>query len=120
METFAIPHYRCYQSRTQFRTIVNLLKTGKEHRAACWQSPKRAWTLTFKKDPVTTKAILDFYAARQGRFESFYWMDPKGVLRTVRFDHDDLQALINYGGYGEFQITFAEVAPELLQVPEPA
>lgn len=101
---------------TEFYTIIDKVFTARNERKSYWDAPKRSWTLTFEKDPVTRKRLEDFFVAKRGRFRSFDWVWEKdrggdGMTYHVRFDEDSLSTDISDYGFGKLEVKIKEVFP---------
>ena len=101
---------------TEFYTIIDKVFTARNERKSYWDAPKRSWTLTFEKDPVTRKRLEDFFVAKRGRFRSFDWVWEKdrggdGKTYHVRFDEDSLNTDISDYGFGKIEVKIKEVFP---------
>lgn len=64
----------------RWSTIVQTSASGRETRAALWQYPLHTWELTFEflraDARAELQAIMGFFNARRGAFESFLFEDP--------------------------------------------
>ena len=68
------------------------------------------WTLTFQVSWAEMENIRDFYNARCGSYEKFYWDDPwSGTTKIVRFAEDSLDIETEYKLNGKFKIKLKEV-----------
>ena len=81
---------------SRFRTLITGFESGTEQRRAKWSTPLHTFSLTFalRKERII-KEIWDFYVARGGAAEAFYftthaqWLEPSHTY-TVRFAEDEL------------------------------
>lgn len=91
-----------------YDTSIGASVSGKETRTA-WQAAARIrFELTFEalRETALTgdemQSLLNFFTARQGRFDTFYFTDPKGGGQvTVRFDQDELEFTQQIVGWWE-------------------
>jgi len=92
METLTIPCDRkSITEKVKERTLISPFENGAEQMRAKWSSPLREWTLHFLKLKTVGEQLKDFWIARKGSAESFYWTSPiDNVQYTVRFKDDDL------------------------------
>lgn len=68
----------------KFFTLVTETESGKEQRRSKWSTPLREWELTFKNRPTSEMQTLrDFFIARKGQYDSFYWLNPNEYQRTA-------------------------------------
>lgn len=92
LQTFTENPSYVYALAPEYRTDVNEFENAEEERINRWTTPKRRWDLEFRMLTKTRmETIRDFFIARKGRFEAFYWTCKiDGVQYIVRFDDDDL------------------------------
>jgi uncharacterized protein (TIGR02217 family) len=62
------------------KTLIQTSVSGKENRAALWTAPRWRWTLSFNflRDLIDAndfRALVGFYLARQGSYDSFLFND---------------------------------------------
>ena len=90
METFTFPcNFRSITEKINYRTIVSPFESGAEQTRAKWSAVLREWTLLFRKTAAIGNQLRDFYIARKGSAEAFYWTSPiDNVQYTVRFKDD--------------------------------
>lgn len=119
MERLSLEVFGAYSRLVQFSTNVVLLATGKEQRHSRWQSPRRTWTLTVKRDPDILAYLRAFFQARKGAYESFEWADPSGIIRVVRFGADEFEVAVWHGRYGTVKLELIEVGPVTQTAPVP-
>ncbi len=96
METFTWKPDKVITEVAGFRTLVSGFESGTEQRRAKWNTPLHAFSLTFAmRKTRIIKEIWDFYVARKGAAEAFYfttssqWLEPSQTY-TVRFAEDEL------------------------------
>lgn len=120
-DTFNFNYKRAYQVSSSWKTLVDEVYSGGEQRRNLWSSSRKKWILEFDKNGTDSNSIMEFFNARKGRYEAFYWtwedshpvtgesLGGDGEQYTVRFDHDELN-LEHLGlGYSKFQVTLVEV-----------
>ena len=96
MEYFTWKPDRVITQTSRFRTLITGFESGTEQRRAKWSTPLHTFSLTFalRKERII-KEIWDFYVARGGAAEAFYftthaqWLEPSHTY-TVRFAEDEL------------------------------
>jgi len=97
------------QESIRYRTLITQFESGREQRRAKG-TPRRRWTLRFRKDQVDADEIWAFYQARKGAFEAFLWTNPlDGQTYTVRFERDDLTRNVFWKCVYEIGLTLIEV-----------
>jgi len=121
VETFNFQYQKAYKVSSQWNTAIDEAFSGNEQRRNLWTNPRKKWVLEFSKNKVQTGAILDFFDARKGSYESFNWVwqatHPKtgadmggdGNTYRVRFQEDSLDFQHLAMGYTNFQISLIEV-----------
>jgi len=93
----------------QFRTLITLFESGREQRRSKG-TPRRRWTLRFRKDQVDADAIWSFYVDRRGAYEAFLWTNPiDGRTYTVRFEQDILSRTVMWKVLFEYGLSLIEV-----------
>lgn len=97
------------QESIHYRTLITEFESGKEQRRSKG-TPRRRWSLKFRKDQVDADTIWSFYVARKGAFESFQWVNPVDTQTyKVRFAEDNLSRQAFWKLCFEYGITFVEV-----------
>ena len=97
------------QESIHYRTLITEFESGKEQRRSKG-TPRRRWSLKFRKDQVDADAIWSFYVARKGAYQAFTWTNPvDGVTHRVRFADDNLTRQVFWRLCYEYGITFLEV-----------
>jgi len=95
METFIPPgkecdNYNVYEERVAFKTARSRMESGATERRALWAYPLRTFVLQYEMlEEEGAEYILNFFLARLGGFEAFYWIH-KTVQYTVVFEEDVL------------------------------
>ena len=120
-ETFNFQYERAYKASSSWKTLIDEVYSGGEQRRNQWSEPRKKWVLQFNVNAANAEDILDFFDARRGRYEAFYWqwqavhpvkgtnMGGDGETYTVRFDDDTLNFEHLFYGNKTFQITLVEV-----------
>ena len=84
--------------RPEFKTVVNIAASGRESRIAQWSSPLWHYELIYSvlRDGAVIPALPElqalqgFYLARQGRFDTFLFLDPDdSIVAGQRFGTGD-------------------------------
>jgi len=100
------PSYIYIEELTR-RTKILSMEDGGEQRSS-FGTPRRIFTLNFDKvTKVIKDSIVDFYDARQGRFEAFGWINPNdSITYDVKFLPNSLEVEeIDYQMYNiQFQL----------------
>jgi len=100
---FDFKYKNSWQDKIGYNTLVTKMESGKEQRRSKGL-PRRKFTLTFDKTTNynnDAQAMWDFFVARKGKFEPFYfdWKQPDGSTEEVkvRFAQDSLsrEAFLN-------------------------
>jgi len=119
--TFSYEYKRAYTVSTKWNTLVDELISGNEQRKNLWSTPLRKWQLDFEAPPDVTQDIVDFFNARRGKYEAFYWkwlatspstgksLGGDDTTYLVRFDQDELDIKHIAIGYTSFSLKFQEV-----------
>lgn len=109
-----------YSYTLSYNTLIDEKWTANEQRRAQWTSPRRTWTIDFKKTPALGRKLEDFFKATMGKFKAFRFKWSKSYedgtdmggddkWYYVRFNTDDLKVNIDYLGYRQFQVELIEV-----------
>lgn len=84
--------------RPEFRTLVKESASGREYRAALRPMPRWRYTIQFEVlragAEAELQALVDFFVARQGAFDSFLFTPPgEASALLVRFvlDYQDFE-----------------------------
>lgn len=107
--------------RPQWKTTVHTSRSGKEQRIGWWTSPLYEFELHIEVlrqgapygSNVEAATLTDFFNARQGSLDTFWFVDPlDGTTRTVRFKEDklDFERVVK-GVWKCPKITLLEVRP---------
>lgn len=107
----------------EFSTLLDKVLTAANFRRKYLDTPKKSWTLSFKKNAENRKLLEDFFIAKKGKFRAFQWTwdsdkGGDGQTYTVRIDTDSLQSDISYLGYGDIQLPIKEVWASPLHATE--
>lgn len=98
-----------FTQETEFRTLVTQMENGPEQRRNK-QPKRRIFQLPFTQFESDAQDITDFFEARQGRFDDFYWQHPDtGEGINVRFGNDNLSRNRDHGLAQSFQIILREI-----------
>ena len=100
----------------KYKTISDETFSARFEKKSYWNSPKRKWTLVFKKNSTVRKQIENFFISKRGKFRAFQWVWDKdkggdGNTYNVRFDSDKLDFSIQEFGFAEFSLDIVEVFP---------
>jgi len=93
MTTFTWIAYNVYTEQVNFKTLSSKFENGVRQRRAKRAYPERVFVLHFEAADWATEAqeILDFFLARMGGYEAFYWVNPNDdVTYQVTFAEDIL------------------------------
>jgi len=92
-ETFSFIPDNSIPQNIEFNTLVSEFENGAEQRRSKRDNSKIGWTLSFILRPKTEmESFKNFFNARKGKLESFYWTNPDdNTTRLVRFDEDKLE-----------------------------
>jgi len=93
MTTFTWIAYNVYTEQVNFNTLSSKFENGVPQRRAKRAYPERVFVLQFEAADWATEAqeILDFFLARLGGYEAFYWVNPNDdVTYQVTFAEDML------------------------------
>jgi len=119
------PHGLCraFVHTREYPVIDNEYRNGESQRSAQATTSRKKWTLAKRLTALQLAALRDFYDARNGAHEAFYFYDPyetnpkfsydpTGVAvtgrYTVRFNSDWSQSVT--AGRSDVQIELIEVA----------
>ena len=90
-----------------YPVLRNVFPSGDSVRGLLGYSTRSSWQQTRRGTPTETEALRDFFVARQGPLEPFYFVDEFGVTKTVRFVNEFNQVL---------RLGRGEVSFELIQL----
>ena len=79
----------------------NAYPDGTSQRANLVETPRRRWRLAKRLTPAQLQELRDFYLARKGPAEPFYFYDPYET--NPRFAHDPIGVSL----YGRYTVRFA-------------
>jgi len=110
MQTFSETPDFVYADEEVFRTSISEMDDGSEQRGKRWATSRRRFVCNFMNRTTTEKdAIQDFFQARAGAYEAFYFTNPVDSTQyTVRFERDSLT--IGLKAYGVYDISVALVS----------
>jgi hypothetical protein len=93
--TWDIEWFITKQFGIEYKTDVDGEKTAHEQRNALLTNPDYDWVLKVPRKPANFIALRQFFEARKGKWQEFYWkwdtaIDPSGdnVTYLVRLDID--------------------------------
>ena len=66
--------------------VENEYRNGESQRSVLATSSRKRWRLAKRLQPVALQALRDFYDARNGATEAFYFYDPHET--SPKFSHD--------------------------------
>jgi len=90
--------------------LENEYRNGESHRSVEATNSRKAWRLAKRLTPVQLAALRDFYEARKGPTEPFYFYDPYET--SPKFSHDPTgQAII-----GRYTVRFDGPWEQALQL----
>jgi uncharacterized protein (TIGR02217 family) len=100
-----------FDSGIQYKTVVTPFESGKEQRRKKWTAGKRRFTLRFNAlSAADVNAILTFFIARCGSYESFTFTNPvDSSSYTVRFESDTIAQQFVTSAAGGLETTLVEV-----------
>jgi len=106
METFNFTPQKTYEYGTKWKTNVSTFGEGKEQRRKKYSLPIRIFHWEAPTCPTGDAAnIQDFFNARFGSYEAFYWTNPiDSIIYTVRFVEDSLK--IEYINFNIRKVSF--------------
>jgi hypothetical protein len=122
--TTVLPHSLCraFVHEREYPVLDNEYRYGESQRSAQASNSRKRWRLAKRPTPAQLAALREFYDARKGPTEPFYFYDPYET--NPKFSHDPT-GLAVAGRYsvrfaGEWSQTVylgrADVAIELIEV----
>jgi len=94
----------------EYPVLENEYRNGESHRSVEATNSRKAWRLAKRLTPVQLAALRDFYEARKGPTEPFYFYDPYET--SPKFSHDPTgQAII-----GRYTVRFDGPWEQALQL----
>lgn len=97
-----------FTRKEDYPVMRNEFASGDSVRGLLGSSTRNGWQQTRRGVPVETEALRDFYEARSGPLEAFYFVDEFGVTKTVRFATEWSQVLRL--GRGEVSFELVQLA----------
>ncbi len=98
-----------FSKEIEWGTLVTPFENGPEQRRNK-QPKRRVFKLPFTQFQSDAQDIRDFFNARQGRYDDFYWQNPDtGEVINVRFASDNLSRSRIYDVAESFSITLREI-----------
>jgi hypothetical protein len=77
---------RAFAHERAYPLIENEYKNGESQRSVLATNSRKRWRLAKRLPPATLQALRDFYDARNGHTEAFYFYDPYET--SPKFSHD--------------------------------
>lgn len=77
---------RAFVHQREYPVLDNEYRNGESHRSVQASNSRKRWRLTKRLAPAALAAIRDFYNARRGPTEPFYFYDPYEA--SPKFTHD--------------------------------
>ena len=96
-----------FTRKEDYPVVRNDFPSGDSVRGLLGSSTRNGWQQTRRGTADETEALRDFYEARSGPLEAFYFVDEFGVTKTVRFATEWSQVL---------RLGRGEVSFELIQL----
>jgi hypothetical protein len=92
---------RSFARAQELATHENNYADGTSYREKLVETPRRRWRLVKRLTPAQLQELRDFYLARKGPTEPFYFYDPYEI--NPRFAHDPTGTSL----YGRYTVRFA-------------
>lgn len=77
---------RAFAHERAYPVVENEYKNGESQRSALANNSRKRWRLGKRLRPAALQALRDFYDARNGPTEAFYFYDPYET--SPKFSHD--------------------------------
>jgi hypothetical protein len=77
---------RGFVNEREYPVLDNEYRRGESHRSVQASNSRKRWRLAKRLAPIALVALRDFYDARRGPTEPFYFYDP--CETNPRFTHD--------------------------------
>ncbi|MCC6362138.1 MAG: hypothetical protein IT165_01360 [Bryobacterales bacterium] len=77
---------RAFTRAQTYPVVENEYRNGESQRAALATTSRKRWRLAKRLTPALLQVLRDFYDARRGPTESFYFYDPYDT--SPKFSHD--------------------------------
>jgi len=77
---------RAFVHEREYPVLDNEYRNGESHRSVQASNSRKRWRLTKRLAPAALAAIRDFYNARRGPTEPFYFYDPYETSPKFTFD----------------------------------
>jgi hypothetical protein len=76
--TTVLPHALCsaYEQTMSYECVTSDYPSGESQREVKASSPRRAWSLARRLRPAAMQALVEFYLARHGAHDPFWFYDP--------------------------------------------
>jgi phage-related protein len=113
---------RAFVHEREYQVLDNEYGNGESQRSAQATNSRKRWRLAKRLTPAQLTALRDFFDARKGATESFYFYDPYET--SPKFSHDPSgQAVagrytVRFGGEWSQSVSLgrADVSIELIEV----
>ena len=91
---------RAFVHTREYPVIDNEYRNGESQRSVQASTSRKKWTLTKRLTPTQLAALRNFYDARNGRHEAFYFYDPYET--NPKFSYDPTGAAVT----GRYTVRF--------------
>jgi phage-related protein len=98
-----LPHSLCraFRHEREYPVLDNEYRNGESQRSAQASNSRKRWRLAKRLTPAQLAALRDFYDARKGPTEPFYFYDPYET--NPKFSHDPTGLAVA----GRYSVRFA-------------
>lgn len=79
-------HWAVFAGLREYPIVENVYRNGESQRSVQATTSRKRWRLANRLSPTALAALRDFYDARRGATEPFYFYDPYET--SPRFSHD--------------------------------
>ena len=87
---------RAFVHERAYPLIENEYKNGESQRSVLATNSRKRWRLRKRLTPATLQALRNFYDARSGMFEAFYFYDPYETIPKFSYDPTGLAVAGRY------------------------
>ena len=110
--TTVLPHSLCraFTHERDYPVIDNEYRNGESQRSVQAANSRKRWRLAKRLTPAQLQALRDFYDARKGPTEPFYFYDPYET--NPKFSHDPTGQAVA----GRYTVRFASAWEETSSV----
>ena len=117
--TAVLPHSLCkaFGHAREYIVIENEYRNGESQRSRLVETSRKRWRTARRLTPSLSQAFRDFYDARMGPQEPFYFYDPWDS--TPKFSHDPTGAstagryTVRFEGYWEQMVEMGRADAEI-------